>query len=135
MTRKGYTDINANGAYFIGDHLIQPGAFGIRGLNHHAIYIGGGQIIHYSNNPGDHKLNGVIRKDTVGYLERAASKVGGVVKVRVYANPTRAPQTIKNVCLKRLHEKKYDLFFNNCGHFAKWCVAGNVSNKQRNIQI
>ena len=126
MSPKDYIDINTNGIYQLGDHLIQPGAFGIRALNHHAVYIGDGTIIHYSNNPGEHKLHGVIRKDTVKYLEKAAAKVGASVKVRVHFNPVRDPVTITQVCLSRLHEDKYDLLFNNCQHFANFCVLGDA---------
>lgn len=142
---KQFTDIEANGKYKIGDHLIQPGAFGIRGLNHHAVYIGDGKIIHYYNNPHEHKLAGVVRLDNVGLLEKAAARVRATVKVRIHHIPptpaptstgtgsriqlpallqTRSRQQIKDLCLSRMHERKYNLFFNNCQHFANWCVSG-----------
>ncbi len=80
---------------------------------HHGIDRGDGSVIHYS------KEGEAVVKRTI--LETFAK--GSVVRVK--PQPT---SFISSIVLERaesrLGEREYDLFFNNCEHFANWCKTG-----------
>ena len=86
---------------------------------HHGIDCGDGSVIHYSK----------IGEATVSRtsLERFAR--GG----RIYrkAQPTAfIPAIVVERAESRLGERQYDLFFNNCEHFANWCKTGRAECSQ-----
>ncbi|MEL6456557.1 MAG: lecithin retinol acyltransferase family protein [Cyanobacteria bacterium J06623_5] len=77
---------------------------------HHGIDCGDGTVIHYS------KLGEAeIKKTTLETFARGGS-------VYVKAQPTAfIPENVVSRAESRLGERQYDLFFNNCEHFANWC--------------
>ncbi len=80
---------------------------------HHGIDRGDGSVIHYSK-----QGEAVIKRTTLETFAR-----GSVVRVK--PQPT---SFISSIVLERaesrLGEREYDLFFNNCEHFANWCKTG-----------
>jgi Lecithin retinol acyltransferase len=106
-----------------GDHICvrRPG-----GIRHDGIYLGGDQVIHMASTPGQGKRGACVQ---VGTLSEFAS--GQPVIVRPYANPDD-PEVIIQRAMSRLGEGGYNLAFNNCQHFARWCATGERLSEQVN---
>lgn len=86
---------------------------------HHGIDRGDGSVIHYSK-----QGEAVIKRTTMDSFAR-----GGVVRVK--PQPTAfIPSLVVERAESRLGEREYDLFFNNCEHFANWCKTGRSECKQ-----
>lgn len=94
-----------------GDHIyIDCGAF-----THHGIDCGDGTVIHYTKREG-HK--GIIACDSKTAFASQRS-----VKVVEYGN-CDLPDIVIQRAKSRLGENAYNLFGNNCEHFARWCKTG-----------
>ncbi len=93
--------------------------------SHHGIHIGSGVVIHYTGLTKD-KATATIRTD---WLE--TFRAGGEIQVVGYAMAF-APAEIVRRAKNRLGENGYDLFGNNCEHFARWCVTGQSLSAQAN---
>lgn len=93
---------------------------GIPGVyEHHGIDCGDGTIIHY-------RKQGEAR---VSRTSRAAFAQGQ----RIYVKPQPVgfiPDVVVARAEKRLGEQRYDLFSNNCEHFATWCKTGQQESAQ-----
>ncbi len=88
---------------------------------HHGIDRGDGSVIHYSK-----QGEAVIKRTTLATFAR-----GGVVRVK--PQPTAfIPSIVLERAESRLGEREYDLFFNNCEHFANWCKTGHNECDQLN---
>lgn len=84
---------------------------------HHGIYCGDDSVIHYIDGK-------IVRHNS---LSRFAKKQRIRVKRhRRYFSQTRVLRRAK----RRLGERKYNLAFNNCEHFASWCKTGNPKSDQ-----
>lgn len=80
---------------------------------HHGIDCGGEGVIHYSK----------VGEATVTRTSRDSFAQGGSVYIK--AQPTAfIPEVVIDRAESRLGERQYDLFFNNCEHFANWCKTG-----------
>jgi hypothetical protein len=86
-------------------------------FTHHGIYIGDNRVIHY----WDGKIRrGKIYKDK--WLRRS-------IEIQEYEKCYCSGRVVKRA-KKRLGEEKYNLIFNNCEHFARWCKTGESKSKQ-----
>ena len=106
----GLLAVNDRDKLKFGDHILCP-----RGLySHHGIYIGNGKVIHYDGDPErDEKYANIsIASLDVTLVEHDEIKF------------TR--EEIVARAYYRLGEMKYDLFNNNCQHFALWCCGIRV---------
>lgn len=80
---------------------------------HHGIDCGDGTIIHY----------GKLGEAAITRTSRETFARGGPIYIK--SQPTAyIPQVVVERAESRLGEKQYDLFFNNCEHFANWCKTG-----------
>lgn len=80
---------------------------------HHGIDCGDGSIIHYSKR-GKAEVSRTARADfargqTIYTKSQPTSFIADIVVARAES---------------RIGERQYDLFFNNCEHFANWCKIG-----------
>lgn len=105
-----------------GDHLKVRRLGGI--YTHHGIYVGGGQVIHYTGEPLRRREAEIKRAS----LEEFA-KGGTVVQVPRPPNAFRS-STIVVRAESKLGEQKYRLLYNNCEHFATWCQTGQRRSEQ-----
>ena len=80
---------------------------------HYGIDCGDGTIIHYSK----------AGEAEVARTSQASFAQGGAIYTK---NPATAfiPDVVIDRAESRLGERRYDLFFNNCEHFADWCKTG-----------
>lgn len=86
---------------------------------HHGIDCGDGSVIHYSK-IGEASItrtpHSVFARDSIVYVkQQSTSFIAEVVVERAES---------------RLGERQYDLFFNNCEHFANWCKIGRAECNQ-----
>ena len=100
--------------YKAGEHLcIERGVY-----THHGIYVGGGKVIHYSQG-----------YDAVPEIREVSFKdFAGISKVDIVPekdSPLRfsADEAVKRA-YSRLGERSYNLVYNNCENFVRWCRAG-----------
>ena len=100
-----------------------------RGLyTHHGIYMRNGKVIHYS---------GFAEFGKKGAIEETSFEefLGGRsdLKIIEYSSNmnTYTPEQVMERALSRVGENSYNLIFNNCEHFACWCVTG----KERSDQV
>ncbi|MGB3533026.1 MAG: lecithin retinol acyltransferase family protein [Microcoleaceae cyanobacterium] len=93
--------------------------FNIEGVyEHHGIDCGDGSVIHYR------KPSEIIERTSVTTFSR-----NNPVYVRQYPVRYIADTTIQRA-ESRLGENQYNLLFNNCEHFATWCVTGISDSRQ-----
>lgn len=99
-----------------------------RGLySHHGIYVGNDNVVHYSglaNGLNKGKIKLVSLKEFMGQAtELKYVKYDTTIQ-------TYDKDDICERALSRLNENKYNILFNNCEHFACWCVTGKQESKQ-----
>ncbi|GFE69760.1 lecithin retinol acyltransferase family protein [Chroococcus sp. FPU101] len=81
---------------------------------HHGIDCGDGTVIHYR------KPSEIVERTTFETFSR-----GNSVYVVEYKNGfCFIPDIVVSRAESRLSERKYNLLFNNCEHFATWCKTG-----------
>ena len=81
---------------------------------HHGIDCGDGTIIHYSK----------IGEAQISRTSRETFARGGAVYVKAVSTSFISDIVVQRA-ESRLGERQYDLFFNNCEHFADWCKTGD----------
>jgi hypothetical protein len=96
-----------------------------KGYSHHGVDVGGDEVIHFTGEPGS-KAGAMIRRSS---LQDFAA--GGVVVVRRYQE-CLSPDDVVERAESKLGESGYNLFNNNCEHFARWCLTDRHSSGQVN---
>jgi hypothetical protein len=96
-----------------------------QGYTHHGVEVDGGAVIHFTGTPGS-KRAAAISKTTLDDFA-----CGGRVKVRRY-DKRDTPDIVVERAESRLGDAGYNLFANNCEHFACWCVTGKHKSAQVN---
>ncbi|MEA5535729.1 lecithin retinol acyltransferase family protein [Crocosphaera sp. XPORK-15E] len=87
---------------------------------HHGIDCGDGTIIHYR------KPSEVVERTSLETFRR-----GNTIYLRQYPDSfCFIADVVVSRAKSRLGEKKYNLLFNNCEHFATWCKTGINYSKQ-----
>lgn len=97
----------------MGDHIYANYGF----FFHHGIYCGDDVVIHYINGR-------IIRHSS---LSRFAKKQR--IHVKQHRRSFSQTRVIKRA-RRRLGERKYNVLFNNCEHFANWCKTGRSRSRQ-----
>lgn len=95
----------------LGDHLYVLRA----GYTHHGIYVGEGQVVHY--------LSSQVQKDS---LETFAD--GATLRIKpTDESPLLYDSTdVVKRAYRRLGENCYNVIFNNCEQFCRWCRCANT---------
>lgn len=105
----------------LGDHIFVRRI----GYTHHGVEVADGLVIHFTGTPGS-KRDAAIRREP---LETFAA--GGVIEVKQYdarLDPAESVERAKS----KLGQSGYNLYANNCEHFARWCVTGDHRSAQVN---
>jgi hypothetical protein len=102
-----------------------------RGYQHHGVYVGRGQVVHYS---------GLSEFWQCGPVEEVSLSrfVGGrPVRIVDHFESHYSPEEIVRRARSRLGESDYRLLTNNCEHFCNWCVSGVSRSAQveRRLQL
>lgn len=93
------------------------------GFTHHGVEVADGNVIHFTGTPGS-KRNATIRCDS---LETFRGR--GQVRVRHYAQRLEPADAVAQAESK-LGQSGYNLYANNCEHFARWCVTSKHQSSQ-----
>lgn len=109
ITGNHLQTFQANNAYF-GQHLYVDRI----GYQHHGIGIENGLVVHFNYLQGEHVIH------IVNYHEFSR---GSEIKLIPYKTRFDLLQ-VRNRALNNIGRSGYDLFENNCEHFATWCLAG-----------
>lgn len=106
-------------AIAVADHLKASRGF----YEHHGIYVGKLRVVHFTDVHGG-KGDATIRVGTV-----ADFAAGAAVMVVRYTECFSAPDVLERarICIGN---SGYDLFQNNCEHFARWCKVGRHESLQ-----
>ena len=104
----------------IGAHLTTPRW----GYVHHGIYAGDARVIHYAG------FNRLFRSGQVEEVPLERFTRGRSMQVKSWAAPTFAGAAAVTRARARLGENRYDLWANNCEHFAQWCISGTSRSEQ-----
>jgi hypothetical protein len=108
-----------------GDHLFLYRNFNGLPFVHHGIDCGDGSVIHYQ---------GKLRDSTVTRVS-LEHFVGETIYVKEYGK-SDPPEIVIARAESRLGENGYNVFGNNCEHFAYWCKTGQPHSAQiRNVQV
>mgnify|MGYP004556421531 CR=1 FL=1 len=108
----------------VGSHLVSPRM----GFNHHGLYIGKGRVIHYSgmartlSGRDILKLPGLIRYGAVVKTSLKRFCDGHGFRVLEHPNAKFSGEAAVERAKKRLYERSYYLYGNNCEHFVNWCI-------------
>ena len=92
--------------------------------HHDGIYLGDGLVIHMTGTPDGGKDAARVQ---IASLARFAA--GRPVTVR-RSSGAHDPEDIVARAMSRLGEGDYNLIFNNCQHFARWCATGDHESEQ-----
>lgn len=110
-----------------GDHI----RVSTNGYYHHGIYIGNDEVIQFGHPFDmyqDHSLIKVIKSDIQDFLR------GGFLEVRQYSKKELKKkfdnEKVIEIAMSKLGEGDYNLLYNNCEHFANFCVFGIKESKQ-----
>ena len=91
--------------------------------SHHGIYAGEGTVIHFKGMVKEKKDPVVIITDIDNFLKN------GKLRRRKYINRLPPSETLR-IARDHLSKKGYSLTFNNCEHFATYCVTGKKRSRQ-----
>lgn len=119
----------------LGDHLFyyRVGA----AYSHHGICCGDGTVVHYESSLWLKLRSSVMPHvmlqphvvPRICRVEWSEFALGSEVFVRPYEQ-SDSPENVLSRAISRLGEADYDLFDNNCEHFAVWCKTGRAISSQ-----
>jgi len=103
----------------LADHLFHDGAgIGAMFYTHHAIYVGGGKVLHYANIDANticiHEVT--FEEFAEGYPVYRMSRVESPLRY--------SPEEAIRRAYSRKCESEYNLAINNCENYVRWCRNG-----------
>lgn len=105
-----------------GDHIKAKRLGGL--YTHHGIDLGDGTVVHLDGDPFRRK-HARVRLSPIEVFSRGAK-----VKPVPHGEVARDPDETVGEAMHRLGETGYDLFRNNCEHFARACKTGEARSRQ-----
>ncbi|EJM62821.1 lecithin retinol acyltransferase family protein [Pseudomonas sp. GM48] len=103
----------------IGSHLISPRKFYV----HHGIYLGYGEVAHYSGFSSSLKPGPIEVTDLESFAN--GKPVWVMQESCEFSN-----DEIVSRARSRMGESQYRILSNNCEHFCSWCVSGKSCSTQ-----
>ncbi|GFN91634.1 tigger transposable element-derived protein 6 [Plakobranchus ocellatus] len=102
-------------------------------IQHYAVYVGEGEIVHLTTKAGMFPVL-FATVDGIVSIEKIFPKYNGskifVDNSRDAEKKPHPPGIIVKRAMKKLGKVEYDLFKNNCEHFATWCRYGEGESLQ-----
>jgi hypothetical protein len=95
-----------------------------RGYQHHGVYVGRGQVVHYSG------LSGFWHCGPVEEIPLSRFAGGRPVRIVDHLEPHYSPEEVVRRARSRVGESDYRLLTNNCEHFCNWCLSGDSRSDQ-----
>ncbi|MFH6601726.1 lecithin retinol acyltransferase family protein [Ectopseudomonas khazarica] len=103
----------------IGAHLVSPRRF----YMHHGIYLGYGEVAHYSG------FSSSLKAGPVEIINLAGFASGKPVWLMQERGKFSNDEIVKRA-RSRVGERQYKLLSNNCEHFCSWCINGKNYSSQ-----
>ena len=118
-----------------GDHIFVWRQHNGVPYQHHAIDIGDGLVVHFSDGAGGIARPGTAVEDfQIQRASRDSITRGGRDSVHVVSHSRRLPaDEIVLRAESQLGRTGYHLLFDNCEHFANWCVVDRRESRQVSI--
>lgn len=118
-----------------GDHIFVWRRFGVIPFQHHAIDLGDGHVIHFSDGSDGIAAPGLSNDASEFIVARMAlSGLTRQLKDRVfrvdYSRSHSSLEAVVDRAESQLGRRGYHLFHDNCEHFASWCVTGRAASVQ-----
>jgi hypothetical protein len=106
-----------------GDHICVRRRGGL--YTHHGVYVGGGNVIHYSD------AEGLRHKSAARVVETTLEEfcAGGELRLVPHRHRSDPLESVRRA-RESLTRGEYSLPRNNCEHFATWCVTGRRKSGQ-----
>jgi hypothetical protein len=115
-----------------GDHFFVWRQYNGVPFQHHAIDLGDGTVVHFTD--GDGGVAGPSASSTQFEIQRTSLDTvtrRGQDSTHVVQHPSHFPaDLVVHRALSRVGRRGYHLLFDNCEHFACWCVAGREESRQ-----
>lgn len=105
-----------------GDHICVKRLGGL--YTHHGIDLGDGTVVHLSGEPLRRKEAKVCRVSLEEFLK------DGALEMVEHGPQSRSPELIVKSALACLGDSGYDVWRNNCEHFASFCATGRKDSHQ-----
>ena len=99
------------------------------GYSHHGIYVGNDLVIHYSGFAQAFDKGAITLTTLEEFLD---DEIDFDIVEYPSSQQCYSAEEIVERAYSRLGEDNYSLMFNNCEHFACWCVTGSHSSQQVN---
>lgn len=99
-----------------GDHIFASFYFDGVPITHHGIDCGDGTVIHYD-------VSKICRVSKTEFAK------GTKIRIKEYGQ-CDSDSVVVHRAEERLYERNYNLFFNNCEHFAYYCKTGKHKSQQ-----
>ena len=97
----------------IGSHLVTPRI----GYQHHGIYIGNEQVIHFTRN------------NQIEIVSLSSFTDGNGYSIQKFHSKFSRKEIVERA-LSRLGNENYNVIFSNCEHFCHWCIHDKPISKQ-----
>ena len=116
-----------------GDHLFVWRRYGVVPFQHHAIDVGDGHVVHFSDGSGDiagpagNVSDFIVTRFTAADLVRGKRERLHIVR---YRSCQSTADEIADRAESQIGRRGYHLLYDNCEHFATWCVTGLPSSVQ-----
>ena len=103
----------------IGSHLVTPRI----GYQHHGLYIGNEQVIHFTSN------------SQIEIVLLSEFKDGNGYSIQSFHSKFSRTEIVERA-KSRLGNDNYNVIFNNCEHFCNWCIHDEYRSQQvRNVTL
>ncbi len=101
---------------------------------HFGVYIGNGNVAHFAPDNAD-ELNAQTADVRIATLTAFSS--GDNIHIDTIGKPQYAREEIVHRALSKIGQLqgRYNIIFNNCEHFARWCQTGHSESRQVNNAI
>ncbi len=97
--------------------------------SHHGVYVGSGRVIHYTGEVGSKRGACVVETSLEAFLD---GQNRDHVQMVGYSGRNSSEVAVCRA-RSRIGEAEYSLAFQNCEHFATWCVTGTARSKQTRL--
>ncbi len=104
-------------------------------FQHHVVDIGDGSVVHFSDGdggvagPGRGAASFVIQRTPIAMVTRNGRDTIHVIR---HQQPLD-PDVVVKRALSQVGRRGYHLIFDNCEHFAAWCVVGRDESRQVDV--
>ncbi|GMO49709.1 MAG: hypothetical protein Pg6C_12600 [Treponemataceae bacterium] len=114
----------------------QPGdvVYVNRGVyKHYGVYVAEGLVVHFA--PPDGSAETDAEHAVIHETSAAGFLKGGELQIDTQDRRGSSPEEVVRRARSQIGSKGYNLVFNNCEHFARWCKTGIAESEQVNAAV